>query len=156
MKALIVFALICGIKAKDLPDANAFLEFHRHNLTQTYQNVLQGSMNGDFVRFRGYNLIDYGVYKTMPESRILAIKKPLIFFRGIIVSNPLYSEYGGATIQAVFIRESKEQKAKKVSLNFAGRYLSDLLTIGEGSEFYALCALPYVNRCVLLGIGERW
>ena len=49
-----------------------------------------------------------------------------------------------------------DKKAPVIALNFQGRYFSDLLTIGEDGEFYALCAPPSVHRCLLLGIGEKW
>jgi len=144
------------LREESYPKANDFLAFYKDNLQETYIKVLNGSRTREFFRFRGYNIIDYGIYKSSLKSSIKDIKMPLIFFRGYLRSNPVYSEYGGVSIEAMFFRDADDKKAKHTYLNFDGRYFSDLLEIGKNGEFYAFCALNLVNRCLLIGIGEKW
>lgn len=143
--------LLCSVvSASELAlSAQDFLRYYEHNLKAAHQAILQGSVSREFVRFRGYNLIDYTMYKQMSKQEVKAIKKPLIFFSGVLSGKPLYSELGGVSIDAYADNEMRAH------LNFQGRYFSDLIAIGQ-ERFYALCALSAINRCLLLGIGERW
>ena len=155
-----------------LPSANDFLRFFEANLEKRHKEILEHTLQNGFLRFRGYSLIDYSVYKGLSWREKRAIKKPLIFFRGFLDSAPVYSQFGGISIYA---RLASDERVR-VHLNFQNRYFSDLQTImGNGREsstnanntnnarasaskgrFYALCALPKLNRCLLLGIGEKW
>ena len=143
--------LLCSVaSASELAlSAQDFLRYYEHNLKAAHQAILQGSVSREFVRFRGYSLIDYTMYKQMSKQEVKAIKKPLIFFSGVLSGKPLYSELGGVSIDAYADNEMRAH------LNFQGRYFSDLIAIGQ-ERFYALCALSAINRCLLLGIGERW
>ncbi|GAD19832.1 hypothetical protein [Helicobacter fennelliae] len=157
-KLLFILCLISqiGAESKDLPDANDFLDLFKENLEESHRIIIQRSLQKNYLRFRGYELVDYKIYKQMSPNERKNIKKPLIFFRGILQSKPTYSELGGVSVHAILAQDTKDKKAQKIYLNFDGRYLSDLLTIGESREFYALCAVPLVNRCLLIGIGEKW
>ncbi|MGX3045314.1 hypothetical protein [Helicobacter sp. T3_23-1056] len=156
-----------------LPNANDFLQFFESNLEKRHKEILQHTLDNRFLRFRGYSLIDYSVYKNLSWRERHKIKKPLVFFRGFLDSAPLYSEQGGVSVYARLASD----ESVRVYLNFQPRYFSDLQTImgnGRKSEretesarnanirnaskgrFYALCALPKINRCLLLGIGEKW
>lgn len=158
-----------------LPDANEFLRFFQANLEKRHKEILQATLQNSFLRFRGYSLIDYSVYKKLSWRERSKIKKPLVFFRGFVDSEPIYSELGGVSVYARLASD----EAMRVHLNFQNRYFSDLQTIrGNGTNpniqntrntrqntntqaiqkgrFYALCALPKINRCLLLGIGEKW
>lgn len=156
-----------------LPNANDFLQFFESNLEKRHKEILQHTLNNHFLRFRGYSLIDYSVYKKLSWREQHKIKKPLVFFRGFLDSAPLYSEQGGVSVYARLASD----ESVRVYLNFQPRYFSDLQTImGNGRKndtesnarantnirkaskgrFYALCAPPKINRCLLLGIGEKW
>lgn len=155
-----------------LPNANDFVKFFEANLQKRHKEILEHTLQNGFLRFRGYSLVDYSVYKGLSWKEKRAIKKPLIFFRGFLDSAPVYSEFGGISIYARLAND----ESVRVFLNFQNRYFSDLQTImGNGREssqnqagnnnartnankgrFYALCALPKLNRCLLLGIGEKW
>lgn len=148
---LIIALLLCSAVSASEPALSAqdFLRYYEHNLKVAHQAILQGSVSREFVRFRGYSLIDYTIYKQMDKQEIKNIKKPLVFFSGVLIGSPLYSEFGGVSIDAYADNETRAH------LNFQGRYFSDLIAIGQ-DRFYALCALSAINRCLLLGIGERW
>lgn len=156
-----------------IPNANDFLQFFESNLEKRHKEILQHTLDNRFLRFRGYSLIDYSVYKNLSWRERHKIKKPLVFFRGFLDSAPLYSEQGGVSVYARLASDD----SVRVYLNFQPRYFSDLQTImGNGRKndtetnartntnirkaskgrFYALCALPKINRCLLLGIGEKW
>lgn len=148
---LIIALLLCSVVSASEPALSAqdFLRYYEHNLKAAHQAILQGSVSREFVRFRGYSLIDYTIYKQMSKQEVKAIKKPLIFFSGVLSGKPLYSELGGVSIDAYADNEMRAH------LNFQGRYFSDLIAIGQ-ERFYALCALSAINRCLLLGVDERW
>lgn len=143
--------LLCSVASASEPALSAqdFLHYYEHNLKAAHQAILQGSVSRNFVRFRGYSLIDYTIYKQMSKQEIKAIKKPLVFFSGVLSGKPLYSEFGGVSIDAYADNEMRAH------LNFQGRYFSDLIATKQ-DRFYALCALSAINRCLLLGVGERW
>lgn len=161
-KVQVLFFLLCWVQLgilksnENIPNANDFLRLYEQDLKEAYRLVLYGSQTRNYVLFHGYHLIDYEIYKMLSQKELQKIKKPLIFFYGILKGKPFYSELGGVSIMVVLASNVGDKKAPVIALNFQGRYFSDLLTIGEDGEFYALCAPPSVHRCLLLGIGEKW
>lgn len=147
---LACFALFSANASEPQVDAKDFLHFYHSNLTAAHRAIVEGSVSREFVRFRGYSLIDYAIYQQISKQEIQSIPKPLLFFSGFFAGKPLYSEFGGVSVLAYI-----DDSSKPIHLNFQGRYFSDILAIGK-QRFYALCALSAVNRCLLLGIGERW
>lgn len=136
-------------------DALDFLRYYASELQDIHGEIIQRSANRDFLRFRGYRLIDYTTYKSMPSREIVAITKPLVFFSGTLAGKPTYKELGGVSIDAR--AQGEDSKSRPIHLQFQGRYFSDLLTIhANGSGFYALCVPTPLRHCLLLGIGERW
>ena len=136
-------------------DALDFLHYYASELQEIHREIIKRSVDRDFLRFRGYWLIDYTTYKSMSAREVVAIAKPLVFFSGTLASKPRYRELGGVSIDAR--AQGEESKSRPIHLQFQSRYFSDLLTIyANGSGFYALCVPAPLRHCLLLGIGERW
>lgn len=144
------------IAANELPQTTALVRQYAPYLTKAHEQIMQGARRGEFVQLRGYSLIDYEFYKTLSPKALAAIKKPLVFFYGVLHGAPLYKEGGGVSMGSYPISAAQEKNAPLVHLQFQGRYFTDLVQIGSGHEFYALCNTRPLRNCLLLGVGERW
>ncbi|OBV29966.1 hypothetical protein BKN38_09125 [Helicobacter sp. CLO-3] len=163
MRVFVSFALVLALcfgtiyaknanNTESIPDANDFFAIYKEGIASFHQNIKRCNNEGKYIILNGFSLVDYRVYKALSPKALRAIRNPLIFFHGNLAGAPIYSEFGGISIK---VEPSDAEKGEKTYLSFQGRYLSDLQTIGERGEFYALC-LPKMQHCLLIGIGEKW
>ncbi|PAF48593.1 hypothetical protein BKH46_00775 [Helicobacter sp. 12S02634-8] len=137
-------------------NANYYLNSHRQTLISYYQTLHQQSLNGQYPKFRGRNVIEHSVYTALEPIKKQELKGALVMSYFILKSFIKYSHLGGVGVSGVLVLEAKGKKPRVFYLQFDGRYLSDLEVLGIGSELFAYCVLPDFNQCILLGINEDW
>ncbi|CBG40057.1 hypothetical protein [Helicobacter mustelae] len=157
MKKALFFLCVIGLSLAQDSDINSHLSKNSAMLKNYYLAVKKQSANAQYVRFRDFFLIDTKSYYALSPQEKKSLASSLLVMIAIYKrSKPLYSDFGGVSMDGILAEDIDDRRAKTFHYRFDGRYYTDLQNLKKSHILYAYCSLPGFNRCVLLGIGEEW
>ncbi|WP_299550065.1 hypothetical protein [uncultured Helicobacter sp.] len=108
-----------------------------------YKQVHKQTLERNFVRFRDRLLVDVDAYHLLPlkEKEILNQYYSLVLVFEKIDRFIYFNEQSGVGLST----------QRGSHLQFDIRYYETLKDIGIGGKIYAMCVLPYFDKCILLG-----
>lgn len=141
-----------------------------------YKAVHAKSVKGDYVLFRSSLLIPYDIY-IKNKAQFLNATIFIYYIRAHSVAKRAddgkprhkeidldklrYNELGGVALRVspLGLNGAVLQSVPWAFLRFDGRYYTDLL-LGSGMDdkgrAFALCKAPYMDMCLMLGVGEEF
>lgn len=111
------------------------------DLANFYQQVHTQSLQKNYVKFRGRNLLSIDSYHLLNQKEKMAVQYSLVLIHEKIASFIYFNELSGIGIST----------QRNSHLQFDIKYYETLKDIGIGGEFYAMCVLPFFDKCILLG-----
>lgn len=139
LKILLSLVCIYGLNAAAANEIKEDLSFENF-----YRAVHTQSMDRNFIRFRHRPLVTIQAWRSFNEATRVALLKqaPLVLvfskIQDFIRLNEIVSNVGIKTEMGA-------------NLQFDIKYYETLRDIGINGDFKAMCALPYFDKCILLG-----
>ncbi|MDD6055831.1 MAG: hypothetical protein SOW25_07925 [Helicobacter sp.] len=121
----------------------AIINLQKMDFMRFYKQVHKQSVDGDFIRFRHRILLSYEFYKSLKEEERAAfnVYYPLVLVFSKISKFIYFNEISGVGIKSEV----------GANLQFDIRFYENLRGIDLGGDIFAMCVLPYFDKCILLG-----